>query len=64
MNDNGCKKAKSENFKFTIVANKRTVIDKEKMETENKELVSEYKKIEKLYSETKSYSFLKITKSK
>ena len=64
MNDNGCKKAKSENYKFTIVSSKRIIVDKEKMEIENKELISEYKRIEKLYSGTKSYNFIKITKSK
>lgn len=61
MNDNSCKKAKAGDYKFNIVTTNRKSVDKKLMEKENKELVTQYKEVEKLYTTEKSSSFLKVS---
>lgn len=61
MNDNDCKKAKSDSCKYTIVTQNRVSVDKKRMEQENTELVEQYKTVEKLYSTEKETKFLKVS---
>ena len=57
MNDNGCKKAKSENHKFTIVFQNRATFDKKRFFAENEELQA----MEKQYTTVKESKFLKVS---
>ena len=57
MTDNDCKKAKSENFKFTIVCQNRSNFDKKRFFAENEEL----QELEKVYTTTKETKFLKVS---
>ncbi len=57
MNENGCKKAKSENFKFTIVCQNRATFDKKRFFAENEELQA----MEKQYTTVKESRFLKVS---
>lgn len=57
MNENDCKKAKSENFKFTIVCQNRATFDKKRFFEENEEL----QEMEKQYTTIKENKFLKVS---
>ena len=57
MNENDCKKAKSENFKFTIVCQNRATFDKKRFFAENEELQA----MEKQYTTVKESKFLKVS---
>lgn len=47
LNNNNCSKAISLDYKYNIVTTLKNCIDKKKMEDENKELVAQYKEVEK-----------------
>lgn len=57
MNENDCKKATAGDFKFTIVCQNRSSVDKKKMYAENPEV----KEIEKMYTSIKETKFLKVS---